>query len=182
MHAAVEGIGDLGVNLAAKSSEAAERRLDMAAGATESIVEVEVAERGIEIVEPHQAHDAAAEPDAFGIAGRAVEGLGGFDEFVGLALVVLGGIRLRCIPGGGFGLLILGMGVAALGKGASGRDRPYKSGNKSGNGEMAQNRILKLKHPSTHKIPDVLPARGPRWLVVMPFKLVPNTAETPWET
>jgi len=41
---------------------------------------------------------------------------------------------------------------------------------------------LKLKHPSTHKIPDVLPARGPRWLVVMPFKLVPNTAETPRET
>jgi len=183
MHAAVEGIGDLGVNLAAKSSEAAERRLDMAAGATETIVEVEVTERGIEVVEPHQAHDAAAEPDAFGIAGRAVEGLGGFDEFVGLALVVLGGIGgLGRVTGGGFGLLILRVGVAALGKGVSGTDRPCKSGNKSGNGEMAQNRILKLKHPSTHKIPDVLPARGPRWLVVMPFKLVPNTAETPRET
>jgi hypothetical protein len=35
---------------------------------------------------------------------------------------------------------------------------------------MAQNRILKLKHPSTHKFPDVLPARDPRWLVVMPSK------------
>jgi hypothetical protein len=57
-----------------------------------------------------------------------------------------------------------------LGQGASGTDRPCKSGNKSGNGEVAQNRILKLKHPSTHKIPDVLPARSPRWLVVMPSK------------
>ena len=46
------------------------------------------------------------------------------------------------------------LGVAALGKGVSGTDRPCKSGDKSGNGEMAQNRILKLKHPSTHKFPD----------------------------
>jgi hypothetical protein len=170
VHTAVEGIGDLGVDLATKSRQAAERRLDVAAGATKTVIEVEVTKRGVEVVEPHQAHDAATEPDAFGIAGRAVEGLGGFDEFVGLALIVLGRIGGLGIAVGGLGLLILGMGVAALGKSASGTDRPCKSCNKSGNGEMAQNRILKLKHPSTHKIPDVLPARGPRWLVVMPSK------------
>ena len=60
----------------------------MAAGAAEPVVEIEVAEGGIEIVEPHQADDAPAEPDAFGIAGRTVDGLGRLGEFVGLALVV----------------------------------------------------------------------------------------------
>ena len=89
----------------------------MAAGAAEAVVEIEMPERGVEIVEPHQAHHAAAEPDAFGIAGRAVDGLGGLDEFVGLALVVLGGVGRRC--GGGFAGLVLGLGIAALGGGAA---------------------------------------------------------------
>jgi hypothetical protein len=43
---------------------------------------------------------------------------------------------------------------------------------------VAQNRILKLKHPSTHKIPDVLPAFGSRRPILMPFKWVSNAAET----
>ena len=67
-------------------------RLDMAAGAAEPVVEVEVAEGGIEVVPPHQADHAAAEPDAFGVAGRAVDGLLGLGEFVGFALVVLGAV------------------------------------------------------------------------------------------
>jgi hypothetical protein len=170
VHAAVKRICDLGIDLATKPRQTAERRLDVAARTPETVIEVEVTERGVEVIEPHQAHDAAAQPDAFGIARRAVEGLGGFDEFVGLALIVLGRIGRRGTAVSGFGLLILGMGLAALGKSASGADRPCKSGNKSGNGKMAQNRILKLKHPSTHRFPDVLPARGPRWLVVMPSK------------
>jgi hypothetical protein len=38
---------------------------------------------------------------------------------------------------------------------------------------------LKLKHPSTHTFPDLLPARGRSWRAgLMPFKLVPNAAET----
>ena len=151
------GLGDLGIDLAAKPGQAAERRLDMAAGAAEPVVEIEVTKGGIEIVEPHQAHDAAAEPDAFGVSGRAIDGLGGFDELVGLALVV----PWRRRPAGrhsraGFARLILGVGVAALGSGASGTDQERKPGD----GEVAQNRILKLKHPSTHKFPDLLPARG----------------------
>ena len=95
MDAAVQASRHLGIDLAAKPGQAAERRLDVAAGAAEPVVEIEVAERGIEIVAPHQAHHAAAEPDAFRVAGRAVDGLRGLDEFVGLALVVLGGIGRR---------------------------------------------------------------------------------------
>ena len=37
----------------AESDEAAERRLDMAAGASEAVIEIEMAERGVEIVAPH---------------------------------------------------------------------------------------------------------------------------------
>ena len=72
----------------------------MAAGAAEPVVEIEVAEGGIEVVAPHQAHHAAAEPDAFRVSGRAVDGLGRLDEFVGLALVVLGRRRPALAAGG----------------------------------------------------------------------------------
>ena len=48
------------------------------------------------------------------------------------------------------------MGVAALGKRAAETDQEGKPGD----GEVAQDRILKLKHPSTHKFPDLLPARS----------------------
>jgi hypothetical protein len=120
-----------------------------------------MAERGVEIVEPHQAYDAAAEPDAFGISGRAIECLGGLNEFVSLALIVAGRVgRLGCACG--LARLFLRVSLAALGKSASAGDRQRWSRNKtcdkSGNSEMAQNRILKLKHPSTHKFPDLLPA------------------------
>jgi hypothetical protein len=30
---------------------------------------------------------------------------------------------------------------------------------------VARNRILKLKHPSTHRFPDLLPAHGQLWMV-----------------
>jgi hypothetical protein len=118
-----------------------------------------MAERGVEIVEPHQADDAAAEPDAFGVSGRAVERLGGLNEFVGLALIVPGRVGRRGpVCGPGLARLFLRMSVTALGKSASASDRQRKCRNKTGNGEMAQNRISKLKHPSTHKFPDLLPA------------------------
>ena len=55
----------------ALADDAAEGRLDMAAGAAEAVVEIEMAEGGIEIVAPQQADHAAAQPDAFGIPGRA---------------------------------------------------------------------------------------------------------------
>jgi hypothetical protein len=49
-------------------------------------------------------------------------------------------------------LLIRRMGVAALGNGASSANQESKSGD----GELAQNRILKLKQPSTHRFPNLL--------------------------
>ena len=152
MNAAVERISHLGIDLAAEPGQAAERGLDMAAGAAEPVVEIEMAERGIEIVQPHQAHHAAAEPDAFGITGRAVDGLRGLDEFVGLALIVLGGIGGRSRISRGLAVLVLGVGVAALGGSTA---QPDQEG-KTGDSEVTQDRILKQRHPSTHKFPDLL--------------------------
>ena len=126
--------------------------------------QIEMAKGGVEIIPPHQSHHTTAEPDAFRVAGGAVDGLGGFDEFVGLALAVLGGIGGI---GGGFTRRVLGGRIAALGGGASDTDQ---DGN-PGNGEAAQNQVLKLKHPSTHAFPDLLPARGRSWRAgLMPFK------------
>jgi hypothetical protein len=173
MDPAGQGFGHLGIDLAAKAGQAAERGLDVAAGAAEPVVQVEVPERGIEIVAPHQADHAAAEPDAFRVAGRAVDRLGGFDEFVGLALAVLDGIG----RGGGrrFARLVLGAAVAALGQRGSGTDQKCKRGD----GEVAQNRILKLKHTATHEFPDLLPSEASSDAArLMPSKWVPNTAET----
>ena len=143
MDAAVQALGNLGVDLAAEAGQAAERRLDVAAGAAEPVVEIEMAEGGVEVVAPHQAHHAAAEPDAFRVAGRAVDGLGGLGEFVGLALVVLGGV-------GGCGIgrapacrLVLGLRSPLW---ANALPIPI-SKCKPGNGEVTQNRILNLKHP-----------------------------------
>ena len=157
MDAAVERVRDLGVDLTAKPGQATERRLDMPAGATETVVQIEVTKGGVEIVEPHQAHDPATEPDAFRVSGGAIDDLGRFGELVGLVLVgFLGGVgRLGGIRGR-FARLLLGVCVAALGSGSSGTDQERKPGD----GKVAQNRIVKFKHPSTHGFPVLLPARG----------------------
>jgi len=128
----------------------------MAAGAAKTVVEVEVTKGGVEIVKPHQAHHTTAEPDAFGVSGRSVDGLRGLDEFIGLALIFLGRV-------GGLGrirrwlaILILGVRLATLGNGASDTDQEGETGD----GKVTHERVLKLKHPSTHKFPDLLLARG----------------------
>src|ERR1700742_730445 len=108
MDMVVERIRNLGIDLAAEPSQAAERSLDVAAGTAEAVVKVEMTKGGIEVVEPHQPDHAAAEPDAFRIAGRSVDRLGSFGEFIRLVLIVflgaIGGILLR------LALLIRGMG------------------------------------------------------------------------
>jgi len=71
--------------------QAAESCLDMAARAAEAVVKVEMAEGGIEIVAPQEAHHPAAEPNAFGIAGRTTQRLLRFGKFVDL-LRLLGGL------------------------------------------------------------------------------------------
>jgi len=167
VNATIEGLRHLGVDLATKSGQTPERRLNVAAGAAKTVVQIEVAERSIEVVKPHQTHDAAAEPAAFGIAGWPADGLGGLHELIGLALIVLGRIAgLRAI---GLGL-VLGVSVAALGGG--GACRQSKSGNEPDDGEVAQDRILKLVHPTTHRFPDLFsacclsgPAMAASWLI-----------------
>jgi hypothetical protein len=163
MNPSAQAIRNFGVDRAEEPDQASKRRLDVAARTAKAVVQIEVAKRGIEIVAPHQNHHPAAEPDAFGVSGRTIDGLRRLDEFVGLALVVLAGIgggrgRICCRRLAG---LILGAKVAALGKGASNTEQQCKPGD----GEVAQNRKFKLKHPSTHKFPDCfLPAASrTRW-------------------
>ena len=147
MNPVVQAPWHLVVDLPAKTGQAAKGRLDVAARAAEPVIEIEVPEGGVEVVAPHQAHHAAAEPDAFRVPARAIDDLRRLDEFVGLALVVPG-----CIGGiGSRGFLILGRGGTALGDSASDTDQDSKPGN----GEVAQNRVLKLKHPSTHTYPNM---------------------------
>src|SRR5262249_21749129 len=141
MHLAVEGFGHLWVDLVAEAGQATERRLDVAARAAETVIKVEVAEGGIEVVAPHQANDTAAEPDALGIAGRSVDGLGGFGEFIGLALVFLCGVR----GGRRLALLVVGVVVAALGQSAAGRGQ--KESNR--NSKLAQKPDSQLKQSPT---------------------------------
>jgi len=156
MDATAQAVRDLGIDRT-EAHQTPERRLDVTARTTEPVVKIEMTKRSVEIVAPHQNHHAAAEPDAFGVSGRTINGLRRFDEFVGFALIILG-----CIGGSGricrcrFARLVLGAKVAALRDRAADPDQKCKPGD----GEMAQNHILKLKHPSTHKFPDLFPARG----------------------
>jgi len=141
--------------------------------AAKPVIEVEVPEGSIEVIKPHQAYDAAAEPDAFGIAGRAVNGLRRLDEFVGLALVVLvdvGGVRGRRLAG-----LILGCRAAALGK----RARRSDQEGQACSGEAPQNRNSWIKQPSTHTFPDEFPAARAAGVMsgLLPPKFVPNAAD-----
>jgi hypothetical protein len=176
VNAIADALRDLIVNLAAKARQATERRLDVTAGTAKSVVKIEVTKRGVEIVEPHQAHHATAKPDAFRISGWAIDGLRRFDEFVGLALIVLG-----CVGRGGricrrwFAGLVLRPSVAALGKRASNTDQQCQGGD----GQLAQNRKFELKHPSTHKFPEFVACPQPARAGLVPSKLVSNAAETP---
>src|SRR3982750_2124036 len=98
---AAKRLGDLGIDLGAKPGQAAKGRLDVTAGAAEAVVEIEMPERGVDIIQPHQPHHATAKPYAFRISRRAVDRLRRFGEFVGLTLTVLGGVgRLSRVGGG----------------------------------------------------------------------------------
>jgi len=140
--------------LSAKPRQAAKGGLHMSAGATEPVVEVEVAKGGIEVIDPHQPNHAAPKPDTFGVAGWAIDNLGGFGELIGLALVVL--CRVGGVWSSGLARLILGMGVAALGEGAS----ESEQNNERGNREMAQHCVFGLEYASTHGFPELSSPSG----------------------
>jgi len=137
MNPVVQALLHLVVDLRTKSSQAAERGLNMPTGAAEPVVQIEVTKGCVEVVAPHQSNDAPAKPNTFRVSRRTIDRLRSFDEFVGLALAVLG-----CIGWGGGRLagLIRGGGSAALGDRASDTDDECKPGD----GKATQNRSLKL--------------------------------------
>jgi hypothetical protein len=138
MDASTQAVGCLGIDCA-KAHQTPKRRLDMPARTAKPVVKVEMAKCGVEIVAPHQNHDPTAEPNAFGISGRTVDGLRSFDEFVGFALAVLGGVSGGSgTCGRRFARLILGAKVAALGDRTSNADQKCKPGDS----EVAQNCIF----------------------------------------
>lgn len=118
----------------------------MAAGAAEPFIEIEMAERGIEVVAPHQADHAPSEPDAFRVSGWAIDRLRGLDELVGLALAIFGRIR----RGGLLGSCVLSPEIAALRD--SGPDPDKQS--KGRNGDSLKNGNSKPGTNQTHEIPD----------------------------
>lgn len=140
MNATVQRLGDLGIDLGTEAGQAAERGLDVTAGAAETVVEVEMAEGGIEVIPPHQPYHAPAEPDAFGVTGRAVDNLGGLGEFVGAALA-LSGVLGGSVGGLGGGLALVGGRRPALGGGAAEAGEKDKGGNGQSGGELPQDRI-----------------------------------------
>jgi len=145
MDPAVEGFGDLRIDGGAEPHHAAESRLDMTAGAAEPLVQIQMAERGVEVVAPHQADHAPSEPDTFRVAGRAVDGLSRFHELVSLALAFLGGIA-----GSLLGRVVLSPEIATLGDRSPDSDKQGESRN----GNSLKNGNSKPVTNPTHEIPD----------------------------
>ncbi len=118
----------------------------MAAGAAEPFIEIEMAERGIEVVAPHQPDHAPSEPDAFRISCGAIDRLRGLNELVGLALAILG----RICWGGLLGGCVLSPEIATLRDGGPDPDKQCKRRN----GNSLKNGNSKPGTNQTHEIPD----------------------------
>lgn len=146
MNATIEGFSNLGIDCRAEAHHAAERRLDVAAGATKPLIEIEMAERRIEVIAPHQADHAPSKPHAFRIACGAIDRLRGLDELVGLALAVLG----RICWGGLLGGCVLSPEIAALRDSGPDPDKQCKCRN----GYSLKNGYSKPGTNQTHEIPD----------------------------
>ena len=132
MNPIIQAPRDLVFDLGAKPGQAAESGLDVTARTAEPVVKVQVAKSRVEVVTPHQADDPPAEPDTFGVAGWPIDGLGRFREFIGPALVLLGGISGTR---GRFGGLIGVCGCPALGE----RGANAQHQRQSGNNDIVQN-------------------------------------------
>src|SRR5947209_19330500 len=66
----------------------------MTTGTTEAVVEIEMTECGVEIVAPEKIDDAPSKPDAFGVAGGALQQPLGLGELVRFLLPVLARLAL----------------------------------------------------------------------------------------
>jgi hypothetical protein len=154
MDAIVQALLHLVVDLRAKAGETAKSGLDVTARAAETIVQIKVTKGGIEVIPPHQANHAPTEPNTFRVTSRTINGLGGLGEFIGLALVVLGGVGCAC---GRLARLVWGRRRPALGEGSTNADHQGQSGKN----QIAQHRKPTLKHPLTHKFPELVLADVP---------------------
>lgn len=115
MHAGVERVRGLWID-AALPDHAAESLLQMGGWAAKSVVKVEVAEGGIEVVAPEEAHDPSSEPHAFWITRWTGDLPAGFSELVSSPLLLLPAFSCLSRAGRRFG-------VAGLGGGRSDRER-----------------------------------------------------------
>lgn len=104
-----------------------------------------MAHGGVEVVIPNELHRAAAEPDAFRIAGWSVDGAGRFGELLDLALAIID----HCRGTGRFAGWVRSLAVA-LSEGSS----HAKKSDEPGNGETARNCSLKIKYSPPHEFPD----------------------------
>lgn len=120
----------------------------MGARAAKAVGHFEVTECGVEISAKEEPNAPFPEPDAFGVAGRPVNGLCGLSVFVCLALVLI--TVLGSIGWCGCGGLAL-VRTAALGSGSA----DTKEDREGGGGKVPQNCISKLK-PLTHEFPNSL--------------------------
>ena len=97
----VEAVGGLRIDAAGVQNQAPERSLNVVAGAAETVIEVEVAKRGFEVVAPQQAHHSSAEPHAFWIAGRTADLLLGLGILIDLGRFLGGFLTVgRSLVGG----------------------------------------------------------------------------------
>jgi hypothetical protein len=110
VNAPVERFLGLGIDIPL-AHQTAKRGLDVVSGASKAIVQIEVAESGVEVVAPEQVDHTAAQPDTFRIAGRTAQSLGGFGDLVDLflAFFVLGS-GLGCRLGRRLGRLATALG------------------------------------------------------------------------
>ena len=116
MDPAVKGFLNLGIDVSL-ADQAAKGGLNMGAGAAETVVEIEMAEGGVEIVSPEQVDDAAAEPHAFRIAGRSAHRALGFGELIDL-------LRFFCLLLPGRRRLFRWLGFVALSESQGAREEP----------------------------------------------------------
>jgi hypothetical protein len=177
MHPARQAVRSFWVECA-KAGEAAKGSLNVSARTAEPVIQIEMPERGVQIVAPHQSNDATAEPNAFRITGRSVDNLRRFRELVDFALIVPGGVRL----GWSAGILLwlfLRAYVATLGGGGTYRRDICGKSDQSENRASANKRIY-----TTHENPEsilLMPGRGSRknamrmgCLCGRPFRAVRN--------
>src|ERR1700678_4583317 len=78
----IQAIGGLRVDVVSMQNQTAKRGVDVGARTAKSVVQIEMAKGGIEIVAPKQTDHAATQPDTFGIAGRTGQRMLRLGKFV----------------------------------------------------------------------------------------------------